>query len=72
MSYGDGPWRQKEITERQTKLIRIIERDLGYTFTGASRGDASDFIEKYKPELDDNFDYSNTWGYNVPVYWDND
>ena len=43
-------WRNKSITDKQKEFIRTIEEYCAYSppkFTGTTRGEASDYIDKW-------------------------
>lgn len=58
-------WRDKQITDKQRELIKTIEEFSCYNpprFTGTTRGEASDYIDKYA-ELAFEDVNSKTYGY---------
>ena len=52
-------WRELEPTEKQMNLIRDIDRFLPNSFSGSTRGDASDYINKNKGAIE--LAYSSEW-----------
>lgn len=58
-------WRQDPLTEKQKELIEKMQ-EFSYfpipRFTGKTKGEASDYIERYGQQAHENVN-SPTWGY---------
>lgn len=44
-------WKNLQPTYKQLNLIKEVEDDFGVKFTGQTRGEASEFIDKYMKQL---------------------
>lgn len=58
-------WRQEPLTEKQKELIEEMQEFSCFPiprFTGETKGEASDYIERYGQLAHENVD-SPTWGY---------
>lgn len=58
-------WRDKQITDKQRELIKTIEEFSPYNpprFTGTTRGEASDYIDKHAKLAFEDVN-SKTYGY---------
>lgn len=45
-------WRSDEATHKQLNLIKELEAEFGEKFTGTTKGEASDYIDKWMKVID--------------------
>ena len=45
-------WKSDKASRKQMEYIHAIENELGVSFTGTTKGEASDFIKSYKGDYE--------------------